>query len=628
MKKILWLIFLLVLGVKVEAKEVYYSDYSNFSEFQQEEVINSDIVEVEKEERYLWYKEIQEEQDYQLYNLEDNFSDDCYFTEYSNWQNEKIDNPGYVYDERNVYQYKKAKSVRYIHLYNLQGSYGAFRMTELTIKVNNKEIDYKYTCEGCLSGFDDYINNGIYDENKSYINNGGSLIIDLGKQYPLNQIEVIFYIFDLGPSDKLYTIGYSTDKKDIFIAQSYILNFADEYWDNALKVVKKITDLNISLQEWTTSETSYEIDDDASIVDTKVTKQYRYQEKWCKVYQKKKEYYQEYSNKAIDDYIYRDEESKKTFYRYRTRDKLEIDVYDITDENFDLNNFIITSTDEVEITNNIDWNKNGIYDITFTLNDLIVTKSVNLNIDSNTIDELEKEILILEQQISNLEEDLKKQKKYYEEQLEILEEKLNNCQSDNNCLKEILEEKELIIKNQEEQLISLNDKINQLQAEINSKIDEIIYLNQNNELLKDKITKLNEEIIKLKNNTSNLNQEVINEYNKTNDLIIINQFYKEKIDELTEDLNLLNESTNKKLTDKNNLINQYEQKIKELEDKLNENQCLTDLKKEQNTNEDLNNKLNNYVLKITSNRIFDITMIVLFLLLLLYVIFKNQKPKK
>ena len=628
MKKILWLIFLLVLGVKVEAKEVYYSDYSNFSEFQQEEVINSDIVEVEKEERYLWYKEIQEEQDYQLYNLEDNFSDDCYFTEYSNWQNEKIDNPGYVYDERNVYQYKKAKSVRYIHLYNLQGSYGAFRMTELTIKVNNKEIDYKYTCEGCLSGFDDYINNGIYDENKSYINNGGSLIIDLGKQYPLNQIEVIFYIFDLGPSDKLYTIGYSTDKKDIFIAQSYILNFADEYWDNALKVVKKITDLNISLQEWTTSETSYEIDDDASIVDTKVTKQYRYQEKWCKVYQKKKEYYQEYSNKAIDDYIYRDEESKKTFYRYRTRDKLEIDVYDITDENFDLNNFIVTSTDEVEITNNIDWNKNGIYDITFTLNDLIVTKSVNLNIDSNTIDELEKEILILEQQISNLEEDLKKQKKYYEEQLEILEEKLNNCQSDNNCLKEILEEKELIIKNQEEQLISLNDKINQLQAEINSKIDEIIYLNQNNELLKDKITKLNEEIIKLKNNTSNLNQEVINEYNKTNDLIIINQFYKEKIDELTEDLNLLNESTNKKLTDKNNLINQYEQKIKELEDKLNENQCLTDLKNEQNTNEDLNNKLNNYVLKITSNRIFDITMIVLFLLLLLYVIFKNQKPKK
>ena len=249
MKKFLWLIFLLFLGVKIEAKEIYYSDYSIFSEFQQEEIIGSDIIDVEREDRYLWYKEIQEKQDYQLYNLEDKFSNDCYLTNYSNWQDEKINNPGYIYEERNVYQYTKSKTIRYIHLYNLQGSYGAFRMTELTIKVNNKEIDYEYICEGCLSGFDDYINNGIYDENKSYINNGGSLIIDLGKEYPLNQIEVIFYIFDLGPSDKLYTIGYSKDKKDIFIAQSYILNFADEYWDNALKVVKKITDLNISLQE-------------------------------------------------------------------------------------------------------------------------------------------------------------------------------------------------------------------------------------------------------------------------------------------------------------------------------------------------------------------------------------------
>ena len=628
MKKILWLIFLLVLGVKVEAKEAYYSGYSNFSEFQQEVVIASDVIDVEKEDRYLWYKETQVEQDYQLYNLKDNFSSDCYLTDYSSWQDKKTYNPGYVYEERNVYQYTKAKSVRYVHLYNLQGSYGAFRMTELTVKVNNKEIDYNYTCEGCLSGFDDYINNGIYDENKSYINNGGSLIIDLGKEYPLNQIEVIFYIFDLGPSDKLYTIGYSNDKKDIFIAQSYSLNFADEYWDNALKVVKKVTDLNISLQDWTTTETSYEIEDDISIVDTKVDTQYRYQEKWCMVYQITKEYYQEYSNKAVEDYIYCDLESKKTFYRYRTRDKLEIDIYDIITKDFDLNNFIIYSTDEVKIENNIDWNKNGIYDIKFILNDLVVTEKVSLNIDSNTITKLEEDILALEQQLTNLNEDLKEQQQYYEDQLKNLEEKLNNCQLDNNCLKETLEEKELIIKNQEEQLINLNEQINQLQVEINNKIDEITFLTQNNQSLIKEIDKLNEEISELQKNTLYLNQEVSNEYDKTNDLISINQFYKEKIDELIEDLNLLNENTNKSLTEKNNLIKQYEQKIKEMEAKLNADTCLTDLKNEQNTNKDLNNKLNNYILRINNNRLFDITMIILFLLLLLYVIFKNQKPKK
>ena len=65
-----------------------------------------------------------------------------------------------------------------------------------------------------------------------------------------------------------------------------------------------------------------------------------------------------------------------------------------------------------------------------------------------------------------------------------------------------------------------------------------------------------------------------------------------------------------------------------MEAKLNADTCLTDLKNEQNTNKDLNNKLNNYILRINNNRLFDITMIILFLLLLLYVIFKNQKPKK
>ncbi len=630
MKKILWLIFLLVLGIKVEAKEVYYSNYSDYSEFQQEEVLNSDIIDVDTEERYLWYKNNQVLGEYQLYNLEDNFSDDCYFTSYSNWQNEKIDNPGYIYETRNKYQYTKAKSVRYIHLYNLQGSYGAFRMTELTIKVNNKEIDYDYTCNGCLSGFDDYINNGIYDENKSYINNGGSLIIDLGKEYPLNQIEVIFYIFDLGPSEKLYTIGYSKDKKDIFIAQGYILDFADEYWDNALKVVKKVTDLNIALEEWTTNETSYEVSNDDSIVDTKTTIQYRYQEKWCKVYQNEKEYYSEYTVSSIDDYIYRDDNSKKTFYRYRNRDKLEIDIHDITDKDFDLNNFVINSTDKVLIKSNIDWNKNGNYEIVFTLNDLEVTKNVTLNIAANTIVDLEKEIFDLKKQLSNLQEELLERQKDYEEQLNNLETKLAKCQLDNDCLQKKLEEKELIIKNQEESLLNLIDEINALQVKLNDKSDQIIYLNQNNESLQNKISKLNEQINQLQNNSFNLNQDVLIEYNnKVSDLINLNNFYRQKIDELREDVKLLNENANQNLTYKNNLIAEYKNTITELENKLKqENECLNTLKSEQKVNENLNSKLNNYILKINGNRLFGITIIILLLLFLIYIIYKNQKFKK
>ena len=34
------------------------------------------------------------------------------------------------------------KPVRYIHLYNLKGSYDAFRIPELQVFVDDKEIDY------------------------------------------------------------------------------------------------------------------------------------------------------------------------------------------------------------------------------------------------------------------------------------------------------------------------------------------------------------------------------------------------------------------------------------------------------------------------------------------------------
>ncbi len=629
MQKILWLIFLLVLGVKVEAKEVYYSDYTDFSEFQEQEIFASDIIDVETEQRYLWYKENQVLGDYQLYNLEDNFSTDCYLTNYSAWQDEKIANPGYVYETRNQYEYTKAKSVRYIHLYNLQGSYGAFRITELIVKINNQEIDYDYTCTGCLEGFDDYIHNGIYEENMSYIDNGGSLIIDLGQEYPLNQIELTFYIFDLGPSDKLYTLGYSKDKNDIFIAQGYLLQFADYHWGNAKKEVKKVTDLNIALTEWTTQEISYEQETDDSIVDTKITPQYRYREKWCLIYQNEKEYYSEYTVNAIEDYLYRDEDSQKTFYRYRTRDKLEIDLFEIKEPNFDLNNFIVTSTDDVVIKNAIDWSKNGQYEVTFILNDLEVTKDVVLNIEANTIVELENQILDLKQELANLQTELLNQQQSYEAQLKELETKLTNCQSDNNCLKETLEQKELIIQKQEQTLQTLNNQINDLQVKLNDKIDQITYLTKDNIVAKDKITELTEEVNNLKNTAADLNQEILGYNNEIIDLDNLNDFYQKKIIELNEDLNLLNESIEQKLADKDNLIEQYRQKITELETKLNEdNECITSLKNEQTNNEDLNNKLNDYILKINNNRLFDITIIILLFLLMIYAIFKSTKPKK
>ena len=474
MKKILWLIFLSISLINFVSAKVYYSDYSNFSEFQEDEVISNDTTDVIKEARYLWYKNNEVLKDYKLYNEDDNFSDDCYLTEYSSWMNEKLDNIGYIYETREKYTYTKAKEARYIHLYNLQGSYGAFRIPELNISVDGKKINYTFTCNGCNSDFSKYINNGNYDENSSYIDNDGSLIVDLGKSYPITKIKVLFYIYDLGSTDKLYTIGFSNDKKDIYAAQSYTMKFSDYYWDNAQKVTRTIYDLNIPATTYSTTYNSYEKESNDYIIDTKVNYEYRYQEKWCKVYTLEKEY-SNYSKEPVGDYLYKVEESLKYFYSYRTRDKLEININQITNKDFNLNNFIIYSTDKVIITDNIDWNKNGVYDISFKLNDLIVKEKVTLDLESNTIASLEEQI------------------KEYQDKIKDLEEQLNKCNLNKNCLNKKIDE--------------LTKKINNLNNELMKKEEEIYNLNKLNNFNSNKITDLEEDIKTLNEGIGNVTLE-------------------------------------------------------------------------------------------------------------------------
>lgn len=492
MKKILWLIFLCLIINKADAK-VYYSEYSKFSPFQEEEIFSTDTIDVIKEERYLWYKNIETLGDYKLYNIIDNFSDDCYLTEFTDWNIKKIDNSGYIYEERNAYNYTMAKGVRYIHLYNLQGSYGSFRIPELDIKYKNKSINYTYACEGCLEGFDDYIHNGIYEENESYIANGGSLIIDLGKEYPIHLIDVEFYIFDLGKTDKIYSIGYSTDKKNLLYSKQYNLQFSDEYLKNAVKRVHSAAEINTSI--WQYNEITTGIRNNDFVINKENIKQYRYQEKWCKVYEIGKEY-SDYSKEPIGDYINKIEDSLKYFYSYRTRDKLELDVKDITKENYDLNNFIISSSDEVKINSNINWNKNGIYDISFQVNDLIVNEKVKLNIEANTIEELKQLI-----------ED-------YENKIKELEEQLNNCKLNKDCLnKKIIQLNDLVknYKNEINNLVNVNstylDKIKELEDEVKQLNNGIAVLTKEKE---EQLNNLFSELNDYKNINNDLEDKLIN----------------------------------------------------------------------------------------------------------------------
>lgn len=585
MKKILYAVILtLIFAIKVEASEIYYSDYGQFSEYQTEKVEITDVINVEEVTMYRWYKEVITPGDFKLYNKQDNFNNNCYETEYSSWNIvSPVVNDATILEQRTIYDYQMIKPIRYIHLYNLNGSYSAFRITELQVFYDNQEINYTYQCDGCWQDFDKYIHNGIYEENMAIIDDGGSLIIDLGKEYPINKINLIIYLFDIGTEDKEYTLGYSQNGTDIFINKSYKKQFTLFYAKDSIRFDYNIDNLKLDSGLWLYSQTSQEKLDNEFVYSLSSHNEYRYKEKMCQTYSMSKDYYPQYSAISVDDYNYKD--SPQKFYRYQKRDKLELNIFDITQKDYDLNNFILSSTDEYEIKHNIDWNKNGVYNVDFILNDLIVSKNVNVSILENVIEEKDKEI-------DNLKQNLQNTISEYETTIKELEDINNEYLNDVNKLNQEI----IVINNQilnmKDENVQNNEYFNKIINDFASKIDEydekvknlesinITYL-RTLDILSNEINDLKNEINNLKTQQQSNESEVItikdelekyiNEYQQKLDYIQnFNDQYIIKLDEANTNIKNLNDKLIKLNLDAEEKYIILNKKIEENEKKLTE----------------------------------------------------------
>lgn len=594
MKKILWLIIVFPIFMsKAWASEVYYSEYGNFSDYQEKFISSSDIVNVESKVMYKWYKNIKIPGEYKLYNSFDNFLNNCYETNYSNWSSIKpIVNEATILEEKTIYNYQMITPVRYIHLYNLKGSYDAFRISELQVFVDDLEIDYTYNCNGCWTNFDEYIHNGVYAENKSYIDNNGSLIIDLGAYYPINKVKVLFYLFDMGEALKQYTLGYSTDGVNILFNQNFEQQFTLVYVKDSKKYEYMITDLDVSNDKWLTLNTSEEYINNEYVYSYDSYKQYRYKEKMCQTYTLEKEYYPQYSEVAIGDYNSKDTE--KTFYRCQVRDKLELNVYDITNKNFDLNNFVVSSTNNYTIVDNINWNKNGNYKVKFTLNNLVVDKDVNLVILENSLAEKDEQIKILESQLENAINDYEKiistLEKTNEEYLKSLNDLNIKIVDINNKIIELEKLDDVNISSVED----LKEKLNNHIKEYDLKVEEFENINKNFlesiqtlsnsvSLIKEKINTLEKVDIEYKNELNSKIDNYIIEFNKK--IIFLeekNEEYKKELYNIELYIKSIDEKINN-LEEKYNIVldkvNILEKELKEI-DEINTNieNLLTEIK--------------------------------------------------
>ncbi len=520
--------------------EVYYSEYGDFSEYQEEVVASDDVTDVETITMYRWYKLNKVIGEYELYT--DNFTDDCYETAYSEWSTTPYDNPLVINDLKKQYTYQMIQPVRYIHLYNVHGSYGALRIPELEIYIDGKKTDYTYSCTGCLREFDKYIKNGIYTENNSFIENNGHLIIDLGNEYPINKIQMVMYIYDMGNDTKSYSVGYASD--DMILTNNYAYNFSVVKFEDAKRYEHNV-EINNSLLNEYVSEKLINNEYVYSYIETTL---YRYKEKYCRSYDYVREYYPKYSAYGIDDYSNND--SEKTFYRYRKRNKLELNIHDITIANYDLNNFVIYATDEYMIDSNIDYNKNGVYDINFKSGDIDVKTKVNVMLIDNVIEENNSRYSELKQSLDSL-------NKHYDDTIIDIYSKLAAM---GNVLSQYHEEVNDLISSNMDDFI---DRYNQL-------ITQLFDLNKN---INDRLDGLRVDVENIKVKISGIDtlQATFDEIRKKYDeeLIAIHNYNADNTNKLIA-IDMQMQSILKQLNDKQLLDDTRYKEILEKLDKCNE----------------------------------------------------------
>lgn len=515
-KKILWLVFLFPLFLCGVNAETFYSDYRQVDDVLEE----SDMVKKESKKLYRYY-ELKNVTEKKLYDgtIENNCENKT-----GSWQENRINHVSVINEEvKNTYEYIIANGARYIHLTNLNGSYGALRITELEMFYKGNEINYKYECSGCLEGFDKYIHNGIWNENESYIKNGGSLIIDLGDVYPVHLIDIVFYLFDLGNSPKTYTIGFSNNKKDVYSITNRELNFSDIHWSNSKEILENVYTLEKEDYR-TTKETEEVIKNDFVMGSFILKTKYRYTQKWCDYNKTIKEYYDDYFSEKPSKSAIKDEEFiTKNIYYYR--DKLELkDNLVITSKEQKLDDFVLYSSTDYNLTSDIDLNKNGKYTLFLETPYNKFSKEVIVEIKDNIIKEKQDEIDDLNKQIENIKND-------YEKKLEEINNKLNKC---SEC-RELLEEKEKILKNYENELNdnkksldSKNELIEKIKINYESKIKE---LKDNNKAYLDKINELSKTVDKLNLELKNLVKKSNDSMNTCNNEITKLKYEKSKLEE-------------------------------------------------------------------------------------------------
>ncbi len=343
MKKI-FLIIIFILSIENVSAKTYYTEYSNFSDYSTNYIESSDITLVEEAKFYKYYNE-EIVGDYYMttptgYILNNN-NFKIIESEYSKELPFSLENREII--EKEFYYYSKLKGVSFIHLTNLVN----FDINKIEVFYNDEIIDYE-----------------IKELENEYT-------IDLKNEYDPNNLKILFNFNESNDVVFEIILNNSEVPDSIFYKNKYMyqLVFGDVTYSDFYLVNKEITTSREEYVRELNNET-LEIKTEYKTIDT-----YFYCYKINKIYSDYLEVNTNYQYKS-NDYI--------TYYRYKTRDKIEImDDIVITDKNYNLLDYINSTNLDIGVFNYIDINKNGEYKITYKVDENYYDALVNVLIDEN-----------------------------------------------------------------------------------------------------------------------------------------------------------------------------------------------------------------------------------------------------
>lgn len=253
---------------------------------------------------------------------------------------------------------------------------------------------------------------------------------------------------------------------------------------------------------------------------------------------------------TVNGYI-KDENDYVTYYRYQTRNKLEInDNITIVDKNSTINDFIF-SNKEYKIVGNIDYTKNGIYNISVVTDFINVPVSVNVMIVDNINNFYNNKLMDKDIIIDKLNKEIKNNEQIISDKIDI-----------ENKLKENITtlKKEIDYNNiNRNELINDNKNLQSYQKELENSIniyrENILNYQKESAIYETKLLhykKINDiyrvQILDKDNVIDNLNVK-INNYK-------LNSNREEDFIKKLKLCNDINDSLNKKLTDNKNIKDQ------------------------------------------------------------------------